>query len=58
MPGFKALLRGVGLLPQFVTENGVPPRWRHTRSVGQSIAGRAPGGQVQVAGSSMMGDGV
>jgi hypothetical protein len=26
-----------------VTENGVPPKWRHTRSVGQSIAGRAPG---------------
>jgi hypothetical protein len=26
-----------------LTENGVPPKWRHTRSVGQSIAGRAPG---------------
>jgi hypothetical protein len=26
-----------------LTENGVPPKWRHTRSVGQSIAGHAPG---------------
>jgi hypothetical protein len=26
-----------------VTKNGIPPKWRHTRSVGQSIAGRAPG---------------
>jgi hypothetical protein len=26
-----------------VTKIGVPPKWRHTRSVDQSIAGRAPG---------------
>jgi hypothetical protein len=26
-----------------VTEIGVPPKWRHTRSDGQSIAGRALG---------------
>jgi hypothetical protein len=26
-----------------MTEIGVQPKWRHTRSVGQSIAGRAPG---------------
>jgi hypothetical protein len=26
-----------------VTENGVPPKWRHTRSVGQRVAGRTPG---------------
>ena len=26
-----------------LTENDVPPKWRHTRSVGQSVAGRAPG---------------
>jgi hypothetical protein len=29
-----------------MTENGVPPKWRHTRSVGQSIAGRARGWRV------------
>ena len=26
-----------------MTENEVLPRWRHTRSVGQRVAGRAPG---------------
>ncbi len=25
------------------TEHDLPPKWRHTRSVGQSVAGRAPG---------------
>ena len=25
-----------------VTDNDVLPRWRHTRSFGQSVAGRAP----------------
>jgi hypothetical protein len=32
-----------GRLTVLVTKNGVPPKWRHTRSVGQSIAGRVPG---------------
>jgi hypothetical protein len=26
-----------------LTETGVTPKWRHTRSIGQSIAGRAFG---------------
>ena len=26
-----------------VTENDVPPKWRHTRSLGQSVPGRTPG---------------
>jgi hypothetical protein len=32
-----------GSIPLILTENGVPPKWRHRRSVGQSITGRAPG---------------
>ena len=28
----------------FMTESGVPPTWKHMRSVGQSVSGRAPGG--------------
>src|SRR5258706_16034079 len=28
---------------QFLTEHDVPPEWRHTCSVGQSIVGSAPG---------------
>ena len=41
----RVALRVSSLLPLLpkVTEHDVPPKWRHTRSVGQSVARRAPG---------------